>query len=174
MEQLFLKKFFSRTCTLRGKKWCTIDLWWLICKLCEQNWCFPTTLFWGVDELYMLKWWMSYMNTKEVFLTYFAQVFCFELLLLLRDSWCALMIDKQNAVPLISRCSFLLPYANLFLKRSEFKQGLFRLLCICTLCNHSDKMLLHPNVLLDTTRFSDRSFKTKKKMFLYFSNSSRT
>ena len=94
--------------------------------LYEQKWCFPTTLFWSVDELYRLKWWRSYMKTKEVFLTYFAQNFCFEPLLLLRDSWCALMIDKQNAVPLVSRCSFLLPDTNLFLKRSEFKQGFFR------------------------------------------------
>ena len=82
------------------------------------------------------------------------------------------MIDKQNAVPLVSSCSFLLP--GLFLKRSEFKQSFFRLLCLCILCNQSDKMLLHPTVLLDTTRFSDRSFKTKNKMFLYFSDSSRT
>ena len=40
VEQLFLKKLFSGTCTLRGKKWCTIDLWWVIYMLCEQNWFF--------------------------------------------------------------------------------------------------------------------------------------
>ena len=39
MEQLSLKKFFSRSCTLIGKKWCTIDLWWLINMLYEQKWC---------------------------------------------------------------------------------------------------------------------------------------
>ena len=88
MKQLFLKKFFSRTCSLRGKKdvqlnfddlyicyvrkidvvqrtfvlvftkgttfpqeiflrglyiqrkkWCTIELWWLIYMLYEKNWC---------------------------------------------------------------------------------------------------------------------------------------
>ena len=40
IEQLFAKKLLFRTCTLRGEKWCTSDLWWLIYMLCEQNWCF--------------------------------------------------------------------------------------------------------------------------------------
>ena len=44
MEQPFLKKFFSRTCTLGGKNWCTIGLWWLIFMLCEWNWCFLSSL----------------------------------------------------------------------------------------------------------------------------------
>ena len=69
---------------------------------------------------------------------------------------------------------YLLPYINLILKLSEFKQDFFRLLCLCILCKQSDKMLLQPTVLLDTTRFSDRPFKTINKMFLYVSDSSRT
>ena len=40
MEQFLLKKFFSRTQILRGKKLRTIDIWWLIDSLCEQNWSF--------------------------------------------------------------------------------------------------------------------------------------
>ena len=29
-EKLFLRKVLSRTFSFRGKKWCTIDIWWLI------------------------------------------------------------------------------------------------------------------------------------------------
>ena len=64
---------------------------------------------------------------------------------------------------------FLLPDDNLFSKRSEFKQDVFfPFSCPYALCNQSGKMLFYPTVLLDTTRFSDRAFKTKKDVSTLF------
>ena len=103
---------------------------------------------------------------KRSFLTYFPQVFCFAPLFLLRDSWYALMIDKQNFVPLVSRCSpFLLPYANLFSKRSEFKQDVF-FLCVLMLyatkvtrCCSTQLFFVTPLVfLIDPSKLKARNF----------------
>ena len=78
--------------------------------------------------------WMSYIGwndggatwrQKKFFLIYFAQVFCFEPLLLLRDSWCALMIDKKCCSSGFEMFSFFASLCQFVFKRSEFKQGFF-------------------------------------------------
>ena len=65
----FLIRDLFGTLTVRGKKWCTIDIWWLIYMFCESFWCFlkwfSVNFHWWSDLIVKKFLWHLY-NKKKI------------------------------------------------------------------------------------------------------------
>ena len=88
MKQRLLETFSSGTCTL--KKWCTIDIWWLIYTFYDQNWQFLKFLcvcyhYWKIftEETFLFNFYFErkknwcIIDLSSRIYTFYIQIWCF-------------------------------------------------------------------------------------------------